>query len=242
MFFWILLLAHVIGDFPLQTDVIYRLKRASFWGVLPHVALCTLMNVLVLIPFLSDARAWAAVAFLMVFHFVLDKSKIALSDQLDGDNFLNFTLDQALHIFSIWLAATWLEASLDYGDFAVPRFLADREFVISLAALIFAAFGGTPIIYYAQNYWLKKRSRSHDPVPYPSFPKRVPGLFERFLATLGIIWGGWWLSLTFVAFLPRQIMGREARDRSLVHVSGTVGLLLSLICGFFVLWIGSKGI
>lgn len=58
MFFWILLLAHVLGDFPFQTGKIYALKRTSFGGVLPHIFTCSALNLLALLPLLPDRAAW----------------------------------------------------------------------------------------------------------------------------------------------------------------------------------------
>lgn len=231
MFFWTLLLAHVIGDFPLQTDSIYRLKTKYWWGVLPHVLICTIMNILVLIPFLNTQNAWWGVAFLAVIHVVLDRTKISVSEKIARDNFFQFFLDQLLHVLSIWLAALWLSNTIDFQSYHVSGFLANRALVIQTTALIFAAFGGVPIVFYAQKFWASEVRKQENTLVYPPLFKRVTGYFERFLATLGIIWGGWWLILTLVAFLPRLIVNWQEQDREQLFVGSVTGLIISIACG-----------
>jgi hypothetical protein len=231
MFFWTLLLAHVIGDFPLQTDAIYRLKLRSIWGVLPHVAICTVMNIVALGPFLHSRYAWSAVVFLAAVHIVLDRSKIVVSNKLAGDNLFHFFLDQGFHILSIFIAAMWLGSNLDIQGFSEGGFHADRELCITLCALIFAAFGGTPITYYVQKHELLKKYPDRPPLPYPGFIKRFPGFFERFIATLGVIWGGWWFVLVPSAFLPRTLLTWRDGDKEIALKSTVYSLLISLFCG-----------
>ncbi|MBN1464612.1 DUF3307 domain-containing protein [candidate division KSB1 bacterium] len=233
MFFWSLLLAHVIGDFPLQTDAIFRLKTRYSWGVLPHVLICSIVNTLVLIPYLSNIRTWMAIFLLGFIHIVLDRTKISVSEKISRDNFFQFFIDQALHVFSVWLVALWLSKTVNREDYAVVGILANRDLIIQLTAYIFAAFAGVPIIFYALKFWLKFK-HSALPVLYPNFLQRVPGYFERFLATLGVVWSGWWLLLTIGAFLPRLILKWRDADRPIMSRTAAVGLLLSLLCGIAV--------
>ena len=229
------MLAHVIGDFPLQTDAIFRLKTKHPWGVLPHVFICTVMNIIVLIPYLSSRYAWIAIIFLGVVHTVLDRTKISVAEKIAKDNFAQFLIDQLLHVLSIWLTALWLSNSIDASAFEVSGPLANRDFIIQLAALIFAAFGGVPIIFYAKKYVTSRNVEATASAIYPAFIKRIPGYFERFLATLSIIWGGWWLLLAVGAFLPRLLVNWRDDDRSLLIVNVVIGFAISLLCGLFVI-------
>lgn len=234
MFLWILLLAHVIGDFPLQTDAIFRLKTKYPWGVLPHVLICTAMNILVLIPYLSSRYAWYAIAFLGVVHTVLDRTKISVSDKIAKDNFLQFIVDQLLHVLSIALTALWLSHIIDVSEFHISGLAANRELIIQLTALIFAAFGGVPIIFYARKYVASKNNAAAA-AAYPTFLKRIPGFFERFLSTLSIIWGGWWLPLAIGVFLPRLFVNWKDEDKAHLIVNVVIGFATSLVCGLLVL-------
>ena len=231
MFFWTLLFAHVIGDFPLQTDAIYRVKTKYWWGVVPHVLICTVMNILVLVPFLNTKNAWWGIAFLGLIHIVLDRTKISVSEKIARDNFFQFFLDQLLHVLSIWLAALWLSNTIDVNSYELTGFFTNRALVIQTTALIFAAFGGVPIIFYAQKFWALEVKKQKTTVVYPPLLKRVTGYFERFLATLGIIWGGWWLLLPIVAFLPRLVLNWQESDREQIFVGSVTGLIVSIVCG-----------
>ena len=238
MFFWTLLLAHVIGDFPLQTDAIFRLKTQHRWGVLPHVLICTIINIVVLLPYLGNHYTWFAVAFLGVVHTALDRTKITVTEKIAKDNFFQFLIDQLLHIFSIWLTALWLSQMVNITDYQAAGPLANREFIIQLTALIFAAFGGVPIIFYAKKYTASKSkdSAAASLAIYPSFIKRIPGYFERFLATLSIIWSGWWLLLAIGAFLPRLLVNWRDENKSLLITNVVIGFAISLLCGIFVIF------
>lgn len=234
MFFWSLLLAHVIADFPLQTDAIFRLKTKYSWGVLPHVLICTLMNILALYPYLNNLTVWSAIVVLGIVHTILDRTKISVSEKISRDSFFQFFIDQVFHVLSIWMVAAWLTKSVDKNAYDISGFLANSELIIQLTAYIFAAFAGVPIIFYALKFWFSEISKSKMTIVYPTFLQRVPGNFERFLTTLGVVWGGWWLLLLVGAFLPRIVLKWKDADRALINVSAAVGFIISLLCGLAV--------
>lgn len=228
------MLAHVIADFPLQTDAIFRLKTKYSWGVLPHVVICTIMNCLVLVPYLNNMNAWTAIFILGIVHIILDRTKISVSEKIARDNFFQFFIDQLLHVFSIWIIAVWLSNTIDRNAYSVTGIFANRDLVIQLTAYIFATFAGVPIIYYALKFWFLEILRSNTTIMYPSFLQRLPGYFERFLATLGIVWGGWWFILAAAAFIPRLVLKWKDADRSIIFLSAVVGFIVSTLCGFAV--------
>lgn len=231
MFFWTLLLAHVVADFPLQTDAIFRLKTKYSWGVLPHVFICTLTNIAVLYPYLDDITVWSAIFVLGLIHIILDRTKISVSERISRDSFFQFFIDQVFHVLSIWVVAVWLTQRVDTSAYEVSGILANQELIIQLTAYIFAAFAGVPIIFYALKFWFSEISTTPIPINYPTFLQRVPGNFERFLATLGVVWGGWWLLLLIGAFVPRILLKWKDSDRALINVSAAVGIIVSLLCG-----------
>lgn len=234
MLFWTLLLSHVVGDFPLQTDAIYRLKTKYRWGVLPHVMICSLMNILVLSPYLHLAHTWYAIAFLALVHTLFDKTKISFSEKTARDNLFQFLIDQLLHLFSIWLSALWLSQFIDLSEYTASGWLANKEIIIQLTAIFAATFAGVPVIYYAQKYWCNEVKKYPSPIHYPPLIKRFPGYFERFTATFGLIMGGFWITLAAAAFIPRIVINWRDEDRPSVLVSSLVGLLLSLLCSLMV--------
>ncbi|MCI0398497.1 MAG: DUF3307 domain-containing protein, partial [Chloroflexi bacterium] len=64
-----LLLAHLIADFPLQTNRIYALKIRSNAGIALHVGIHLAVTILLLKNALAD---WLLLLILAVSHFTLD--------------------------------------------------------------------------------------------------------------------------------------------------------------------------
>lgn len=228
MFFWILLLAHEIGDFPLQTDFIYKLKRTYSWGVIPHVLVCSLANLIALLPFIANIKIWLAIIVLGIVHYLLDRGKIIVFTQANKDNFFNFILDQILHILSIWLVATWLTLELDYFSFDLSPLYYNSRVLIASSVVIFAAFAGTPIIYFFFTYWHKKKQLAGHSVEYPGFKEKLPGLTERAFASILIITGWPWLLFTPVIFAPTFFLGKKPLLEK--TSSAVIGFLLCLFC------------
>ena len=99
-----LMLAHLLADFPLQTNQIFKWKVASSWGVALHVAI----HVVVTAVFITDlAQYWPVLAFLAVTHFLTDWLKLRVPTRYQTPGFV---LDQLAH---------WL--TLGVIAFAVPN-------------------------------------------------------------------------------------------------------------------------
>lgn len=96
-----LYLAHLIADFPLQTNRIYQLKNESNQGILLHVAI----HLLVASILIEDAPAhWPVFLVLGITHFLIDWAKLRdpFRRQTPG-----FILDQFAHFLTIVLIAAW---------------------------------------------------------------------------------------------------------------------------------------
>lgn len=101
--FTALYLAHLIADFPLQTNRIYRLKTESSQGILLHVAI----HLLVASILVEDALThWPVFLVLGTAHFFIDWAKLRYPvyryRQTPG-----FILDQFAHLLTIILIAAW---------------------------------------------------------------------------------------------------------------------------------------
>lgn len=98
----LLFLSHFIADFPLQTNSIYAAKMRSVWGVLIHVSVVTLVNIILLLPFITHPNTWYAIALIFVIHMVMDQTKVSVTKKYPGtDNTWFFLIDQAVHILTI---------------------------------------------------------------------------------------------------------------------------------------------
>lgn len=97
--FTILLLAHLVADFPLQSNWVYRLKNASNFGIALH----SLIHVLAAIVLARDTvDFWWYWLFLFVTHFITDWVKLRVkTDQ----QWIGFLVDQFVHLSVVIIMA-----------------------------------------------------------------------------------------------------------------------------------------
>lgn len=93
--FTTLLLAHLLGDFPFQTNYIYALKLKGGYYILPHVLIHVLITA-VLIGNLTTS--WPLLIILGIIHFSIDWFKV--NKPLSTPD-IDFIIDQAMHIASL---------------------------------------------------------------------------------------------------------------------------------------------
>lgn len=96
-----LLLAHLIADFPLQTNLVYRLKSASNSGIALHAFIHVLTTFI-----LTGARwdKWAVWLFLLGSHYFIDWAKLQWKATSQSTGFL---IDQLTHLMVLFLVALW---------------------------------------------------------------------------------------------------------------------------------------
>lgn len=99
--FLALWLAHLLADFPLQTNRVFRLKIASNAGLAFHVLLHLLMTALLVQQPTAHLSLFVMLGFV---HFLIDWTKL----RLPGDpQWPGFLLDQLAHLVSLVLLARW---------------------------------------------------------------------------------------------------------------------------------------
>lgn len=99
--FLVLSLAHLLADFPLQTNRIFRLKIASNLGLALHVFIHVLMVVMLT---KQPDRHLDLLLVLAAAHYVTDWIKV----RFPGDpQWPGFVLDQLAHLAAIVLLSAW---------------------------------------------------------------------------------------------------------------------------------------
>lgn len=97
-----LLLAHLIGDFPLQTNKIFKWKNQNNLGLAIHVAIhLGVAAVLMQHPL----QYWPVLAVLGIAHFVTDWAKLRFPSQNQA---AGFVWDQLIHYATILLLSAWV--------------------------------------------------------------------------------------------------------------------------------------
>jgi len=230
--FWLLLLAHLIADFSLQTKAIFLLKKGSSAGVFIHVAIYAVVNIIVLFPMLGSFNTWSGILFLAISHGIIDSVKLRLAKNANRDNLIYFLLDQLLHILSIAFTTIVLIEQPDVIASKNP-FFENPQYAVFLSGLWTSVFAGTVFIHYViQDF---QRWQNKDPaltLAYPELKEKLIGYTERLFATLCFVVGGFFFLLSVIIFIPRMIYRFKQGQRGINIVEAIAGLLICLCGGF----------
>jgi len=194
-----LLLAHFIGDYPLQINRVYILKFRGLIGVIPHVLIVTSCFILFSWPYLNQPLLWGFILFLGVTHLIQDWLKVKIGVIKPGNYFWFYVLDQLLHIGAISLLfktdLRGLPAPIANGNLLITLYNNDT-LVLYLIALIVASYNGLYMITNFKKTFLKKNGM------YKPFDKWF-GVIER-----GIILSLFFAGLKFLLLLPLAFLLR----------------------------------
>lgn len=109
--FYPFLFAHLLADFPFQTDAVFARKHRMD-GLLMHGLLVMVAMVVVVRP--HDMRLWLAMALIALLHTFQDYLKMRFGKALPGEPYIPFFLDQFLHIAIILGVLTGLGIELSW--------------------------------------------------------------------------------------------------------------------------------
>jgi len=108
--FWMLVLAHLLGDYPLQTDLLISVKR-TWWGLGLHI--CVHLILLFVLAGPALPAIWLYLVALAAFHYAIDFLKNWLGrirpHWVNGP----YIFDQFLHLLSLIAATFWIRSSFD---------------------------------------------------------------------------------------------------------------------------------
>jgi len=105
-FFLCLFLGHLLGDFPLQTDAVYRLKTANGRGVFLHAGIVTAVTLALVFPY--GFKAALGVLTVGVLHGAVDALKLSWQRAEPRHAHALFWLDQTVHVGLLLLLAAVL--------------------------------------------------------------------------------------------------------------------------------------
>lgn len=150
-----LLLAHLLADFPLQTDSVARYKGKRLLPTLAHATIHYIAAWLCLTLFAGTSfislRNQFIIAAYLVIHLAIDSVKSWSSGQAKlPDNWVVFVVDQLAHIGVIVVVAAILTSSSISQVVALFRISPDTRYRFLLTATIYVAvvFGGGYLIRY----------------------------------------------------------------------------------------------
>jgi len=237
-----LLLAHLIGDFPLQSSKVYSLKVKNILGKAVHAGIVALMMVILSWPFLTLPWMWLILIINGVGHFLQDWLKLYIARRISNpNNFFLFILDQALHVLSafvvLWTPLAHVEPAATDSAFFLSRFYFDNVAISLLICLLTVSFAGTfTIATFKATFFSKEWA-----TPFLEPLERTYGNTERILM-FSCFFCSPWLVLSFPLFLiPRflfanfQIKRLKGSSHAGFLADSVLGMVLSLIT-YFGIW------
>jgi len=230
-----LILAHLIGDFLLQFDIVHALKVKSPKGLLLHVGIVIGCLLIFCGPYLDQPVTWLFLSYIGITHYIQDWAKIKFTSHSKHQLFF-FCLDQVVHIaFIATIFWTRLEV---IGPLANPNNYLFLDMYNSNAVI--AYFITAIIASYAGHYMIilyKKDFLSNDR-PYSVFEKWY-GFMERIFIVSVFFLGNYWLVLAPIILAIRPVLYRAMMDRlelsdqfsskKEIILSGGIGIIAGLI-------------
>ena len=221
-----LLLAHLVGDFVLQSDSLCRQKRekkAGSWFLYVHAVLIFLLS----LPVLWDIRFWYVAVLIGVSHFLIDLGKAYVKK----DNVWVFVIDQTLHL-SILASAAWFSVS-QFG-WTAPDWLtlpAHKAESIAVAALL---------CWKPANLFIKEILK-YNQVSFPADDSstfhagKLIGTLERWLILVFIQLGRYEVIGFLIAAKSIIRFGNDNRNETEYFLAGTLlSIAIAVGCGLLV--------
>jgi hypothetical protein len=171
--FWYLYLAHLLADYPLQTDRMVELKR-TWSGLMLHVFV-HLLTMLLLVGSLRSFL-WLPILILTVTHYLIDTLKNAIARLRPAWIRGSYVFDQVLHLISVVAVASWIERT-----YVMPEQVASNLWPLILSGLLVATYV----------WYISERVITMNSVAYQAelIAQRWPRMWVRagiFVAILGL--------------------------------------------------------
>lgn len=213
-----ILLAHLIGDFLLQSGSAVKQKEEKKWRA-PFLYLHVALHFVLILLITWNPSLWLAALVIAATHLIIDGLKLQF--QKDGNRMLWFFADQALHVAVI--LATWY--FLIGQDTAFPEIWHHSYWYIITGAVLLTMPAGIVIGVLLSPYADSTGEHAADSLPNAG---RYIGILERLLVFLFILLGQWAVIGFLLAAKSVFRFGdlTRARDRKLTEYI-LIGTLLS---------------
>lgn len=154
--FWAILFAHLLADFPFQTDEIIQHKKAGFRGYAEHGIIHIVTLELCVAIFASSCLVSSRVQVIfggyVIVHLVIDSLKRRIQHEHDSTN--GFLIDQGAHLVTISLVA-YLLAHVNWQTFrSIMNWSSVIQDYVLIAGVIYVA------VIFAGGYLIRHLTRS----------------------------------------------------------------------------------
>lgn len=111
MFLWILLGAHFVADFSLQSTNLAERKTESFRWLVVHALIYAIVVAGAIFLLVPVRVAWIPFLIIIITHFIIDAIRVWLDKKLKkaAAHFFSFVIDQILHVLVIYASVCYWE-------------------------------------------------------------------------------------------------------------------------------------
>ena len=227
-----LYLAHLIADFVLQFEELYRLKLRALRGHIYHVLILAASSLVLALPYLKDPFIWIFIGAISFIHLFQDMVKYSLQQKDPKKMFWYFTIDQIFHLIflSTILIFPISKLVLDMPGLSQANFFyGSNRWTLGAILFILSSFGGA--------YFLHAFRRSF-------FPNtREKHFITNFELVHGVVERTWisflWLCPHWIVIFLTPLIGfvrlfsNQLRSRPDFLLSFFYATLLGLVFRFF---------
>jgi hypothetical protein len=218
-----MILAHLVGDFVLQTDKLAAWKARDLGGIAVHGLVVTIVTALFALPF--TPFWWQGVLFISAAHILIDVSQLYY--KLPVAPVMRFLFDQLLHFLSIFIAlyaGGYLDLSTAQSTYS-PQLqtiliLATGYAFITMPTWVLLKFVGYAVV-------------EGSPPVFPDRFHKYAGILERIIVLTFVLAG--FVLLVPLLMLPRMWMERnqlaDKEGRPLLLFECLAGIALAIMVG-----------
>lgn len=200
-----LLLAHLIGDFPLQIGSVYSAKVKNLQGKVIHVGIIAVTMTILMWPFWKSPYAWVVILLNAIGHYLQDWAKLAIIQRIkNSNNFFLFLADQVLHITTlciVWLTPLAHESPTPKNLSFLSWFYHDDRMILATIFILTVSFAGTFILATFKSTFLPPKLYT----PYLNPLEKTYGILERTLM-MGLLFASPYFVLTLPLFLILKLL------------------------------------
>ncbi len=176
-----LFLAHILGDFVLQSNAWVRSKQKKKLKS-PHLYLHILLHGALVMVLVWDLSFWLPALIIMGSHLIIDILRLQLPAK--NKHVVFFLLDQSLHLLVLVGITLWWQ-----GMSISPGFIQSEEFLIYAAGIVFVTLPTSVIIRILVSRWYNAAKSSTDDSLQNA--GNYIGILERLFVLTFVLLGRW---------------------------------------------------
>ena len=227
-----LYLAHLIADFILQFEELYRLKLRALRGHIYHVLILAVLSLVLALPYLKDSFIWIFIGVISLIHLFQDVVKYSLQQKDPKKMVWYFTIDQVFHLIflSSILVFPISKLMLDMPSLGqINFFYASNHWTLRTILFILSSFGGAYFLHALRRSFFPNTRENHFITSF----ELAHGILERTWVSFLWLCPAWIVIFLTPAIGFVRLFSKKLRSRSDFLLSFLYAMLLGVAFRFF---------